>query len=205
MKKSVLIVFIFGFFTSNLFSQKVSLIKPLSADDIEFLKTEARECVDYTVHFSLNYSAQFSGKFVQRPHEQPSSLEKINDLKKELKGDINDASVFVNISGVYKRLQMQNEANQSVQKAYDLLLPYVKEHPDNISALMILAGTYSGDVKEVQTDKAIDIYKNILKIDSNFIPAAISLYNTLAFSRRTEEAYKFLILNRVFLSKINGQ
>src|SRR4051812_26525311 len=125
---------------NSAFAQRVKLKKPLTDKDQKEIEKIVTECFGFESQLRISFAEKdlFSDKNVVP--DKPASLENIDSLKKTIKGDISDASVFSAISGQYGRLGMLSEEDETRQKAIEMLNAYIEQNPDSVVPVYQLAG-----------------------------------------------------------------
>jgi tetratricopeptide (TPR) repeat protein len=159
-------IYLFSLLTFNytfIGAQQISLKKPLSDGDYQYLKELAKSCFQYSTdyNFKIDFFDFYDTKI--KP-EKPSSLKQIKYLENKLKGDFQDAYTYNSIGVIYQKLFMNEEAVKYYNKALEPAKDFVKNYPDSSSAFKILATTYANlqDYNE-----AISLLKKAYLLNNN--------------------------------------
>lgn len=164
--------------------------RPLKEEDITFLKKTATECFAYNPSLQFSYNSLDLLNDKQRKGELPASLENIELLKKQITENPGDANLYTELTGMYSRLNMPNEAREYRMQSFVVISKVLKNYPDSVDALVTLGDIY---MSALQMDSAMAKYRqalsrNPLNEDANRLIPFIHILNN-----RFDSAYAFII------------
>ena len=188
MRKIFILLAILVFGCKIVAQNKVYLKVPLSQKDTLYLKAKLREY--YNLNASVNFS--FHSFDVSPPKnikpEKPFDLKQVEDLKKKLKGNYDDADIYLSIGYLYKYNYDFYMFRMYLNQAIELYKERVENKPDSASSYDKLGNAYyyNENYKEAiqQYEKAIainphDTSARFAKVISAF--SAYDMETTLKF------------------------
>lgn len=171
-------------------AQHGNIKRPLKEEDSVFLKKTATECFQFNprLQFSYNNTDLSTNKPVKG--DMPASMENLELLKKESEKQPRNADVYTEITGMYSRLNLPDEARSYRKKSFDAISSVLAEHPDSTEALITLGEIY---MSALQMDSALSKYRqafaqNPLNSEANRLIPFMHILNN-----RFDSAYAFII------------
>jgi tetratricopeptide (TPR) repeat protein len=142
-------------------SQSVQLKKPLTKEEEQYIKNEVLQCFYLEPQLNCSYSTDdLKGSFSGR--DKPASLKTIEELKKKLKGNDQDANTLAEIAGIYSRLKMTVDADSYSQKAIEITKRVLSQHPDSTEEYVLLGGIY---MSALRFGESIQVFKKMWQLD----------------------------------------
>ncbi len=175
---------------SHTVAQQGNFRRPLTTADFAFLKKEAAECFGFNGHMQLSYSNRDFVQGKKKTGDKPATLENIELLKKRIDKTPNDAALYTEITGMYSRLNMPDEAIEYRAKSFSVISNVLKQHPDSADAILTLGGIY---MSALQVDSAMAKYKLALTKDPGNREAVLLLPFMHIMNGKFDSAYAFII------------
>lgn len=148
--KNIFTLFICSLLFSNLSAQTPKFKSLYTEKERNQLISNMIFSLGYSSEISLSYSTTelFNSKVIV---EKPASLPEIEKQKKKLKGNDDDASIYLDISGLYSRLNQNKEAIDYRNKAIEIAEKRIEQTPDSIEPYLFLASVYVGALQPEKT------------------------------------------------------
>lgn len=164
--------------------------RPLTKEDIAFLKKTATECFHFNPKLQFSYNHTDLGNDKPAKGDQPATVENLELLKKKLEKRPSDADLYTEITGMYSRMHLPDEAREYRKKSFETISSVLAQHPDSTEALITLGEIY---MSALQMDSAMSKYRQAFANDplnkeaNRLIPFMHILNN------RFDSAYAFII------------
>lgn len=164
--------------------------RPLKEEDIVFLKKTATECFHFNPRLQFSYNNTDLSKDKPDKGDLPATAENLELLKKESEKQPQNANLYTEITGMYSRLHLPDEAREYRKKSFDAISAVLVQHPDSTEALITLGEIY---MSALQMDSALSKYRQAFAQDplnketNRLIPFMHILNN------RFDSAYAFII------------
>ena len=188
MKRPFHFLLIYILFSGFIFSQKVKLKKPISAEDILYLKKEALDLFSLKGTLNMSYHNKDLESRKGMKADVPTNLSSLEIFKKELKGNWEDGNTHIRMAKLYARLNMNTEYEDHFKTGISLINDELKKHPENLSALNSLAGA---KMTSREYKNALEIYRHILSIKPDDESALIFIPMIFTFSGQLDSSYYF--------------
>ncbi len=189
MPKSLLILLLLSCNTL-LKAQHGTIKRPLKAEDITFLKKTATECFHFNPRLQFSYNNTDLSKDKPGKGDKPATAENLELLKKESEKQPQNADLYTEITGMYSRLKLPDEAREYRKKSFEAISAVLVQHPDSTEALITLGEIY---MSALQMDSALAKYRQAFAQDplnreaNRLIPFMHILNN------RFDSAYAFIV------------
>jgi len=171
-------------------AQRGTLKKPLTNEDISFLKKEAAECFGFNAHMQLSYNNKDLLPVKEKTGDKPATLENIEAIQKKITATPKDVSLYTEIAGIYSRLKMPDEAALYRRKSFEVISEVIKEHPDSSNAIFLLGNIY---MSALQMDSAMAKYQTALVKNPDNTDALMILPFMHILNNHYDSAYAFII------------
>ncbi len=164
--------------------------RPLTEEDFTFLKKTATECFHFNPRLQFSYNNTDLSKDKPGKGDKPATAENLELLKKESEKQPQNADLYTEITGMYSRLNLPDEAREYRKKSFDAISLVLTQHPDSTEALITLGEIY---MSALQMDSALSKYRQAFAQDplnkeaNRLIPFMHILNN------RFDSAYAFII------------
>lgn len=171
-------------------AQHGNLKRPLNEEDLTFLKKTATECFHFNPRLQFSYNNTDLSKDKPAKGDLAATAENLELLKKDLEKAPLNADLYTEITGMYSRLKLPDEARDYRKKAFDAISLVLAEHPDSTEALITLGEIY---MSALQMDSALSKYrqafaKDPLNKEANRLIPFMHILNN-----RFDSAYAFIV------------
>jgi len=171
-------------------AQHGKLKRPLKEEDLLFLKRTATECFHFNpkLQFSYNNTDLSMGK--PGKGDKAATMENLELLKQESEKQPQNADLYTEITGMYSRLRLPDEARHYRKKSFEAISLALQQHPDSTEALITLGEIY---MSALQMDSALSKYrqafaKDPLNTEANRLIPFMHILNN-----RFDSAYAFIV------------
>ena len=189
MPKCLVILFLLSC-SALLNAQHGNFKRPLTKEDTLFLKKTATDCFYFNPKLQFSYNNTDLSKNKPGKGDKPATTGNLELLKKELEKEPQNTDLYTEITGMYSRLGLADEAREYRRKSFDVISGVLAQHPDSTEALITLGEIY---MSALQIDSAMSKYRQAFARDplnkeaNRLIPFMHILNN------RFDSAYAFII------------